>query len=298
MSLSRLLEIVNLLLINETLSAKYLADYFSVSTRTIYRDIDKLTLANIPIYSNQGKNGGFSLLEEYTINKQLLSKEDQLNVINALNDLPLSSTKNSLNKLNALFNVEHREWIKIDFKPWYEMEETNVFQDLKEAILANHTITFEYTGSNGKTTTKKVYPYKIYFKSYGWYLVGYDVAKKDYRLYKITRILNLKLAENFDYSIFKDVDTQRFFDSKAIRRVKKEKVVLKIAKELGFRVYDEFKPDNIEEYKNYFIVTTKTPIDEWFKSYLLSFLCCIEIIEPISLKEEMKTLLEDIKNHI
>ena len=298
MSLSRLLEIVNLLLVNENLSAKYLADYFGVSTRTIYRDIDKLTLANIPIYSNQGKNGGFSLLEEYTINKQLISKEDQLNVINALNDLPLTSTKNSLNKLNALFNIEHREWIQIDFKPWYEMEETNIFQELKNAILNNYSILFDYIGSNGKVSQKKIYPYKIYFKSYGWYLVGYDIQKKDNRVYKITRMNNLKISDTFNYEIFKNINADKLFDSKAMRPIKKKKVVLRIGKVFGFRVYDEFKNDEIKEFDEYYEVSQMTPIDEWFKSYLLSFMCQIEIVEPVSLKKEMKELLEEMKNHI
>lgn len=300
MSLSRLLEIVNLLLINKSLTVTYLADYFNVSTRTIYRDIDKLTLANIPIYSNQGKNGGFSLLEGYTINKQLLDKDDQVNIINALNEIPLASSKSSLNKLNALFNIEHREWIEIDFKPWYEMENTNIFQELKTLILNNISIHFEYLGSNGQTSLKHVYPYKIFFKSQGWYLVGYDIKKEDYRIYKVNRMLNIKSDEIFDYAVFRNLDVKELFlrNNLIIDYAKKKRVVLKIDKRLAFRIYDEFRNSEIQEEECHLLVSFDSLLDDWFKSYLLSFLDAVEIVEPLSLKKDMKELLTTIKNKI
>ena len=65
--LNRLFQIVYLLMGKPQMTAKELADIFEVSQRTIYRDIDKLTMAGITIYTNQGKHGGVSILPDYVL---------------------------------------------------------------------------------------------------------------------------------------------------------------------------------------------------------------------------------------
>lgn len=63
MKISRLLEMILLLMDRKMISAKELAQYFEVSERTIYRDVDTLSMAGIPIYAIKGRNGGISLME-------------------------------------------------------------------------------------------------------------------------------------------------------------------------------------------------------------------------------------------
>ncbi len=75
MQINRLLEIVMILLHKENITAKELAERFGVSTRTIYRDIDALSLANIPIYTNKGNKGGIRILPGFTLNKSIFSEE-------------------------------------------------------------------------------------------------------------------------------------------------------------------------------------------------------------------------------
>ena len=74
---NRLFEIVYILMQKKKVTAKELADRFEVSTRTIYRDIEALSTANIPIYATKGKDGGIGLLDEYVLNKAILSEEEQ-----------------------------------------------------------------------------------------------------------------------------------------------------------------------------------------------------------------------------
>ena len=73
MKINRLLEIVTILLNRESVTARELAGRFGVSTRTIYRDVNALSSAGIPVYTNKGNSGGISLLENFTFNKTLLS---------------------------------------------------------------------------------------------------------------------------------------------------------------------------------------------------------------------------------
>ncbi len=81
---NRLFEIIYILMQKKKVTAKELADRFEVSTRTIYRDIETLSSANIPIYSSKGKGGGIGLLEEYVLNKTILSEEEQNQILFAL----------------------------------------------------------------------------------------------------------------------------------------------------------------------------------------------------------------------
>ena len=84
MHLQRLFEIVYLLLYRKKVTAKELAERFEVSTRTIYRDIDTLSAAGIPIYTNKGKDGGIFLMEHFILNRALLSEEEQQLILSAL----------------------------------------------------------------------------------------------------------------------------------------------------------------------------------------------------------------------
>ncbi len=84
MKINRLLAIVVILLNREKISASELAEKFEVSVRTIYRDIEAINLAGIPIVSQVGSNGGFYIIDNYKINHQLLTLEDMISIIEAL----------------------------------------------------------------------------------------------------------------------------------------------------------------------------------------------------------------------
>ena len=76
MKIDRLFSIVQMLVNRKSVTAKELADYFNVSVRTIYRDIEILSVNGIPIYATQGKGGGISILENYSIDKTIVSDEE------------------------------------------------------------------------------------------------------------------------------------------------------------------------------------------------------------------------------
>ncbi|MGL5435162.1 MAG: helix-turn-helix transcriptional regulator [Lachnospiraceae bacterium] len=80
MQIERLVQMVFYIVNREYVTAKELANYFNVSTRTIYRDVNTLSIAGIPIMSTKGTGGGISLIDGYTIDKSLLSKEEQQNI--------------------------------------------------------------------------------------------------------------------------------------------------------------------------------------------------------------------------
>jgi len=113
MQINRLLEIVYILLNQKNTTAKQLAERFSVSQRTIYRDIDALSLAGIPVYTEKGKGGGISLLPEFVLSKSILSDKEQNEILSSLQGLTNMGTVDSdhaLQKLSAVFSKSVTNW--------------------------------------------------------------------------------------------------------------------------------------------------------------------------------------------
>ena len=294
---NRLFEIVYLLMQKKKITAKELADKFEVSTRTIYRDIEALSMANIPIYTNKGKKGGIGLLDEYVLNKTILSEEEQNQILFALQGMEKVSYKEKdvLGKLSVLFNKKIDDWIKIDFSNWgKDSEQEEKFELIKIAILNKRKIEFIYYNSNGNETKRVVEPLQIWFKEKSWYLISYCKLKEDYRIFKIARIKEIKiLEEHFERELPKENKEEKY-------NFKNILLELEISKEMAYRVYDEFESNEITKKEDgNFIVKVKYPENDWVYGYILSFGEYIKVLSPDKLKNIIKDKLEKtLKNYL
>ena len=122
MRINRMLEILLLLLNRKMLTARDLAARFEVSTRTIYRDIEALSAAGVPIETNRGNGGGISLKKDYTLKKTVFSKSESESLLSAIKTIGATSypeTEAILNKLGSIFKSNtSRDWIQVDFEGW------------------------------------------------------------------------------------------------------------------------------------------------------------------------------------
>ena len=292
---NRLFEIVYILMQKRKTTAKELADRFEVSTRTIYRDIETLSTANIPIYASKGKDGGIGLLEEYVLNKTILSEDEQNQILFALQGMKKvkgQDEKDILEKLSILFNKKVNDWIRIDFSNWGNIQEER-FDIIKSAILNKQLIQFTYYNSNGEESKRIVEPLQIWFKDKSWYLVSYCKLKQDYRIFKIARIKEVKmLQEHFERELPKEENEQYNF--------KTIELVLEINKAMTYRVYDEFESKEITKKEDgNFIIKVKYPENEWVYGYILSFGEHIKVLSPTRAKNIIKDKLQKtLKNYL
>ncbi len=292
---NRLFEIVYILMQKRKTTAKELANRFEVSTRTIYRDIETLSIANIPIYASKGKNGGIGLLDEYVLNKTILSEEEQNQILFALQGMKkvkAQDEKDILEKLSILFNKEINDWIKIDFSNWGNVQEER-FDIIKSAILNKQLIGFTYYNSNGEESKRIVEPLQIWFKDKSWYLVSYCKLKQDYRIFKIARIKEVKmLQEHFERELPKEENEQ--YNFKIIE------LELEINKAMTYRVYDEFESKEITKKQDgNFIIKVKYPENEWVYGYILSFGEYAKVLNPGYAKNIIKDKLQrTLKNYL
>ena len=143
--MNRLFEITYILLNKKAITARELAEHFGVSQRTIYRDIDALDLAGIPVYTEKGKGGGIGLLPDYVLSKTILSDREQQEILSALQGLSSvqnDETRQVLQKLSAVFNKSTINWLEVDFSGWNYMDNEK-FSCLKTAIFERRIVEFD-----------------------------------------------------------------------------------------------------------------------------------------------------------
>lgn len=288
---NRLFEIIYILLDKKNITAKELADHFEVSQRTIYRDIENLSEAGVPIYMTKGKGGGISLLADFILNKAILTQEERKEILAAmqgLNAVNKDEFNGALSKLNSFLGGNNENWIEVDFSNWDKNNDLGEkFTVIKNSIINKNLISFEYFNANGELLERIVEPLKLVFKGQGWYLYAYCRKKEDNRFFKLTRmksvnVISERFARVVPNKIFREKDIGY---SKELVHVK-----VRINKKLAFRVFDEFQNYSLDDNGDY-IVNLDFPVGDWMFGYLMSFGENIEILEPLHIREEIKSKL-------
>lgn len=291
MEQSRLFKIVYHLLEKGKSTAPELAEKFEVSIRTIYRDLDTISAAGIPIYATQGKGGGIFIMQDFVLNKSLLSEQEKEQILMALQGISATEhnqTDELLMKLSGLFQSKVTNWIEVDFSEWYKNTPNyDVFNLIKNAIFNQYTITFSYFAREGNYSNRTVEPIKLIFKNKDWYLYGFCLLRNDFRFFKLTRIKDLEISS--------DTFIREVKSSHKIETVIKNKnfihAKLKFSPKVAFRVYDEFTDNVSKDNQGNLYVNIDLPDNETLFSYILSFGDNVEILEPDYLRHSMKEKL-------
>lgn len=287
---SRLFQIVYYLLDKGKSTAPELAEKFEVSIRTIYRDIDALSGAGIPIYAESGRNGGVFLMNDFILDKAVLSQEEKHEILTALQSINITqstSSSQTIQKLSAIFHLNLDDWLEIDFSRWGNGGTDNEkFQLLKSAVIHQKCVKIAYANSYGEISERIIHPLKMSYKSMAWYVKAYCTKKQDYRIFKLTRIIDFEiLKDSFPYHSFPapEETLEQHYNN----------IILCFPHNMAYRVYDEFDNTQIQQKTNGdFIVSVNMPEDEWLIGFLLSFGTQVEVISPVSLK---KLLAESAK---
>ena len=294
MKINRLIEIITILLNRQTVTAKELAERFGISTRTIYRDVDALSSAGVPIYTDKGKTGGISLLEDYTLNKTLLSKSESDGLILALKAMGATDYPEAdalLEKISSIFknNMAH-DWIEVDFESWSsKVNEDNKFGKIRDAIINNLIINFDYFNGNGINTNRDAEPVKLIFNAYTWYLIAYCHNRNEHRMFRLSRIKNVLVTdEHFTRRTITEQEKQIVHAPLVELKLRCDEKVLN-------RLYDTFDEQFIQQNENgSFDLTVQIPEEEWIYGYVLSFGNYAEVLAPERIRSEVQKRAREI----
>ena len=304
MKVDRLVGIIMILLDKERTGAQELADMFEVSPRTIYRDIDAINMAGIPVCSTPGVGGGFEIMQKYKIDKKVFSTSDLSAILMGLSGLSnvirADELVNALAKVKSFIPADRAKDIEfkanqiyIDLSPWMGNGNLQPYLEMiKTALRESRLLSFEYTDRYGNKSARTAEPYQLVLKSSHWYLQGYCHKRNNYRLFKLSRMSNLQMQEE----TFTPRDYQKpTLDFTDILETMQTEIKIRIHKSVMDRVldyctYEHFSPDGDEHY----IVRFPFIENEYYYNILFSFGDKCECLEPLHVRAEMKRRIHDI----
>lgn len=315
---NRQLEMIYILLNKDIVTAEELAGHFEVSTRTIYRDVESLSMAGIPVYASRGKGGGIRLMERFVLDKRLLSGEEQRRILAALSSLQETGAVEEgeiLQKLETFFKEKPMDWVSIDFSDWSGCR-GELFGQIKEAILGQRVLVFDYYGQYGDMTRREVEPVQLVFKEYTWYLRAYCRRREAIRLFKVLRMKRVETLEEFFEvgerhrrreegagGAGKPGGEKTQGEAEAPEKVKDpgkaskpgnqgtlvwEEILLRIEQKEAYRVYDRFEEEEITVLpEGDFEIHMHCLVDDWVYGLVLSFGPSARVLGPEWVQKEL-----------
>ena len=329
--INRLISIIYILMNKGTVTANELAERFEVSVRTIYRDIDALSMAGIPVFARKGKNGGISLTEQFVLNKLLITEQEQQEILAALTGMQETGAQDTgqvLRKLGEFFKTEPIDWLAIDLSDWSGARQ-QLYEDIKRAILERRVICFDYYGQNNTMTNRIVEPTQLLFKEYTWYVKGYCRERQAFRTFKVFRMKRTQVLDEtfmprkeqaFQKELLlkkalllsgdekqhestvllnEEVEAQQ---KEVLAETQMEKtasdsnwthIEIQIDKREAYRIYDRFEENELEVLENGdFLVRIDCCLDDWVYGLILNFGPSATVLSPEHVRIEIQARLK------
>ncbi|SFF35768.1 Predicted DNA-binding transcriptional regulator YafY, contains an HTH and WYL domains [Paenibacillus algorifonticola] len=290
----RLISIIMILLKKEVVSTKEFTQLFNVSKRTILRDMETLSLSNIPIYSVNGVKGGYGIMDEYKVDKRLLSSSDLQNILTALGGLEqilrTEEVERTIKKIEAMVSpLSLNRSIQLSFYDWEGRSEIlETLKTCQEAILKKRLVSFDYTDKDGAVTNRMVEPYELHFSESSWYLKGFCLHRQGYRTFKLSRIDHITMDERACHP--RDDWSEQGHEASYLPQL----VTIKawISPSIKDQIIERYGRRNIEDHSSGFLLATiYVPQNRMGFQFLASFGTHLKVVEP-------KTYVEDFRNYL
>lgn len=298
MKIDRLIGILSILLQRDRVTAAELAEKFEVSRRTIVRDIEDLCKAGIPVAASQGRGGGISVMEGFRIDRTLLSEEDMKAILTGLQSLDsVSESKryrrimDKLDAKNTSESVSAGNSIIVDLSSWDKSAVSPKLETVRSAIESRKRLGFMYY-SPERTERREIEPYRLIFQWSSWYVWGFCTKRNDYRMFKLTRMTDLAVGEEF---VPRDIPA---YSCDKLRHAKGGIAVkVRFDSSVRWRLVDEFGAENLpsadDEDGSITLDFTWSDVPSFF-SYIAGFREAAEIIAPEEYRREFSELLENM----
>lgn len=296
MKIDRLIGILSILLQQDKITAPQLAEKFEVSRRTINRDVEDLCKAGIPIVTAQGVNGGISIMDGYKLNRTLLTSSDMQSIIIGLRSLDSVAGTNRYQqlmdklKVNTGSTLSSNEHIVIDLSSYYKESLAPKIEYIQDAIERQRYIRFAYYGPRGEGD-RKIEPYLLVFQWSSWYVWGYCMKRKDYRMFKLNRMQELEVLEE----CFEKRDIPPFDITPEGPFVREIPVKALVDAHMKWRLIEEYGLDSFSEQEDGKLLFQFEFNDEDnLFSWLFSFGNSIELLEPLKYREKAALMAQRI----
>ena len=289
MKIDRLIGILSILLQKEKITAPELAQMFEVSKRTINRDIDDLCRAGIPIVTSQGTGGGISIMDGYRMDRTILSSKDMQMIMAGLRSLDSVSGSHYYSQLMEKIKagstkvVSGSDSILVDLSTWNKDSLSTKFELIQDAIELGRVLKFDYYGPKGNSE-REMEPYYLVFKWSNWYVYGYCLVRKDFRLFKLNRMTEIAHVRSFEKKNdvpMPDLSNEKIFPTKG-------KIKAICDPSLKWHLIDEHGMDSFTELPDGKLLFEHDYADEeGVLSWILSMRDAVTLLEPESIRQRL-----------
>ncbi|MBP9996464.1 MAG: YafY family transcriptional regulator [Lachnospiraceae bacterium] len=299
MKIDRLIGILSILLQKEMVTAPELAEYFEVSRRTIGRDIDALCKAGIPIRTMQGAGGGISIMDGYRMDRTILTSRDMQVILAGLRSLDSVSGSRYYGQLMEKIQagssefITGRDSILINLSSWYRDSLAPKIETIQDAIGDRHLVKFRYYAPSGETE-RTVEPYYLVFRWSSWYLWGWCLKRKDYRLFKLNRMDQVcRIDKTFvcREASMPDLSNEKIFPGGI-------KVKALFEADQKWRLVEEFGTSCFTENDDGRLLFTADYTDmENLITWIMTFGDKAEVLEPGEVREKVRATIEAMRKN-
>ncbi len=315
MRASRLLSILMLLQTRGRMSAPALAAELEVTQRTILRDIDQLSAAGVPVWSERGREGGFQLREGWSTQLTGLTELEAqalslAGVPSAATDLGMGSASTSahLKMLAALPATMRDDALRVSarlhFDPidWYRMATPpEHLQAVADAVWHQRIVEMRYESWSGPKD-RVVKPLGLVLKAGIWYMAAMAEAGKDPRIYRLSNIQKMSVRQstfryprNFDLATFWQASTQRFeaeiYEGTATIRVTARgmRKLMELSAAMGQAAAKSAKVDPKD--KGWSLAVIPIEAIEQAAGQLMGIGADLQVLEPAALRKHIRELV-------
>ena len=302
MKYQTMVNMLMLLLSRRKMRARELAERYNISLRSVYRYVEELAVAGIPIYISRGRYGGIAIADTYRLPVGFLTKDEYAATINAL--AAMSSQVNddailtALEKLKSQFRRENAGHavsgnIIVDGGTWGD---TKKFSDkmavCEKAVNEGLCLDIDYISRSGEHSRRIIDPHVLIFKQNVWYIYAFCHTKQDYRTFKVGRIKSAR----FTGKTFKkrEISREELPLDFGHRSEGLAELVLEIEKDKLPDVEEWIGIDNIEPRANKFIAEVSVPDDDGLVSKILGFGGGVKVLAPEGLREKVISAAQQI----
>lgn len=292
--------------------AQDLAERFEISLRTVYRDMNTLCEAGVPIVGEAGV--GYSIMEGYRLPPVMFTKEEARTFITA---------EKLMEKFTDVSTKAHFQSAMFKIKSVLKSTEKNLLEDMEEHIeirqrnaLFNPTLNntletilksisekkvtkMQYAAFNAEAKTERtIEPVGIYHENNYWYMIAFCLLRNSYRNFRTDRIEHIELTEKTFTQ--KHASLKEYLETLP-KAENVEKVVIKIQRQLGpYLQNQKYFYGFVSEKKQgeQIEMTFLSAYLEAFARWIIMFAEHLEIVQPITLKDMLKERIVQIAKHL
>ncbi|WP_037286850.1 helix-turn-helix transcriptional regulator [Saccharibacillus sacchari] len=297
MRTGRLVSTVMLLLERKRVGAQELAELFEVSRRTVYRDIEAINRAGIPVVSFPGVGGGFGIMERYKVDQRSFTVPELVALLTGLDGVASvlggDEVSHALAKIQSLIPEQaaadlfrQAQSMRIDLRPWNGNDgSASLLKIVQSAIRQQRVVVFDYADRAGRTGERRVRPYRLLFKEHR-YMQGFCLERQQFRLFRLSRMSELKVTEEQFEQTDKPPEAMDEFVERMSRN--ESDIELRVSEEAFPAVRDYCSWDRVEREGNFYRVRFPFVPDDAGYRLLLGFGAGCECVAPKPVRDELR----------